>query len=462
MGGSHVRLQDAVSNRAINLKYNKNSILSIKDIEFSDEEEKIAAEPLENNQPDADTRQNQNADRPQSNRSELEAALEALEAEREKTKKLEEFLKSRDNQIQEMDKELAAIKEQIFADKENSANDSLSAGSNRSPEQPHQNLVNKDGFGRDTAYKVNVPVPPFGIYDKTTGERRIIENARYSKYIEDKNNPGNGKIVLEIMDKNGHSENFELAEKAYNSIINTVQELEERKQGKDQNSFDWMKAHMNYAQKMQIDENMYRMNSPENFFHNFRIQCRHDNAHNPEQALRIAGLMYKDMAKRDKERFLKIRKAFDKKFGKGAFDQKLIKEFNENHPKTDIDIETVMNRTFDKDKAEDEMNPVYATLKSGEQIEDTKVHIGDTIPLAMTFKSPTGETVRMPKTDWKILSVEKSLNHDRAFLYDEKTKSYQTVPLDMLVAHIQKVEKHQAKEEKKQTKKDWKDFGFER
>lgn len=108
------------------------------------------------------------------------------------------------------------------------------------------------------------------------------------------------------------------------------------------------------------------------------------------------------------------------------------------------------------------MNPVYATLKNGEQIEDTKVHVGDTIPLAMSFKNPMGETIKMPKTDWKIMSVEKSLNHDRAFLYDEKTKSYQTVPLDMLVTHIQKVEKHRAKEEKVQIKKDWKDFGFER
>ena len=39
-GGSHVRLHDAISNRAINSKYNKDNLLSIKDLQFSDVEER--------------------------------------------------------------------------------------------------------------------------------------------------------------------------------------------------------------------------------------------------------------------------------------------------------------------------------------------------------------------------------------------------------------------------------------
>ena len=37
-GGSHVRLHDAVSNRVINSRYDKNNLLSMKDLQFSDEE----------------------------------------------------------------------------------------------------------------------------------------------------------------------------------------------------------------------------------------------------------------------------------------------------------------------------------------------------------------------------------------------------------------------------------------
>lgn len=45
-GGSHVRLQDALSNRAINLQYDKNKLLSIKDLQFSNADEMLQQKGL--------------------------------------------------------------------------------------------------------------------------------------------------------------------------------------------------------------------------------------------------------------------------------------------------------------------------------------------------------------------------------------------------------------------------------
>ena len=108
------------------------------------------------------------------------------------------------------------------------------------------------------------------------------------------------------------------------------------------------------------------------------------------------------------------------------------------------------------------MNPVYATLKKGDLIENTRTRVGDAIPLAMTIKNVMGESMKMEKTEWKIMSVEKGIHKETAFLYDEKTKSYQVIPLEKLVNHIHKIEKEQEKDKRKTIKKDQKLAGFER
>ncbi|WP_149554555.1 JAB domain-containing protein [Treponema pectinovorum] len=409
---------------------------------------------------------------PETKKTQEKPVEEVLSFENEKAiieltkqiKSLQDLLIKQSEEIEKLRSENEVFKEQIRAKKDISARDSLSQDSSqsRSPEEPHKNYVNKEGFGRDTAYKTNISVPPFGIYDENTGEHNIIRNAKFAKIIDDEFNPGNATIVLEIMDKNGNSTEFKMPEKEYEQLINNVQELEERKQGKDQTSFDWMKAHMDYALKMGIDDNMYRLNSFANFMHNFKIQCRHNNAHNPEQALKIVGLMYKDMPKEEKKRFLKERENWDKKYGEGSYDKRFIEVFEKEHSKANVAVNKIVSESFSLEKAEKEMNPIYEILKSGEIIENTKTKVGDNISFAMTIQNDFGKPVKLEKNDYKIMAIQKGLHHDKAFLFNETTKAYQTVPLDMLVTHIQKVEKLQAKEEKKRVQKDHNDVGFGR
>lgn len=362
-------------------------------------------------------------------------------------------------------KEISALKQQMLAPKEaqeKSANDSVGYGGSQSS-QEYSNLTNQDGFGRETAYKKNQKVPTFGIL-QDDGSHQLIKNAVFSKLLVDEENPANNKIELLVLKENGKQEAIQIEEKLYNDIINNVQEFEQRKQGQSKDSWDWMMAHMDYAEKMGTDDNSFRLNTVGNFIHNFRVHCMRDEAHNPEQALKVAGIMFDRMAKREKERFLKMRKQWDKRAkidGGPTFDEHLIKQFNEFHPKKDINIEQIKGYHFDAEEAVDKQNLMYESLRSG-KIEGTNTNIGDTISFAMKCKDTfSGKHLKTPKEDWKIVEVSKCLSGDRALIYNEKSKAYYKIPLENLVEQIRKNEKLQTKEEKQAIKQDHKKVGYD-
>lgn len=361
---------------------------------------------------------------------------------------------------------LAALEQQIKAPKEaqeKSANDSMGQGYNNSSSVEHQNLINQDGFGRETAYKKNQKVPTFGIL-QDDGSHQLIKNAVFSKLLVDEENPANNKIELLVLKENGKQESIQIEEKLYNDIINNVQEFEQRKQGQSKDSWDWMMAHMDYAEKMGTDDNSFRLNTVGNFIHNFRVHCMRDEAHNPEQALKVAGIMFGRMAKREKERFLKMRKQWDKRAkidGGPTFDEHLIKQFNEFHPKKDINIEQIKGYHFDADEAVDKQNLMYESLRSG-KIEGTNTNIGDTISFAMKYKDTfSGKHLKTPKEDWKIVEVSKCLSGDRVLIYNEKSKAYYKIPLENLVEQIRKNERLKTKEEKQAIMQDHKKVGYD-
>lgn len=362
-------------------------------------------------------------------------------------------------------KEISALKQQMLAPKEaqeKSANDSVGYGGSQ-PSQEYSSLTNQDGFGRETAYKKNQKVPTFGIL-QDDGSHQIIKNAVFSKLLVDDENPANNKIELLVLKENGKQEPVQISEKTYNDIINNVQEFEQRKQGQSQDSFEWMKAHLDYAQKMGTDDNSFRLSTAENFIHNFRVHCMRDEAHNPDEALKVAGIMFDRMAKRDKERFLKMRKAWDKKAkidGGPTFDEHLIKQFNEFHPKKDINIEEIKDRHFNAEEAVDKQNLMYESLRSG-KIQGTNTNIGDTISFAMKYKDMfSGKSLKAPKENWKIVEVSKCLHGDSALIYNEKSKAYYKIPLENLVEQIRKNERIKSKEEKQTIKKDHKKVGYD-
>lgn len=384
----------------------------------------------------------------------------------ENEKKLVEKINVLIQENQMLSQKLSTLEQQLLAPKEaqeKSANDSMGQGYNNSSSVEHQNLTNQDGFGRETAYKKNQKVPTFGIL-QDDGSHQLIKNAVFSKLLVDEENPANNKIELLVLKENGKQEAIQIEEKLYNDIINNVQEFEQRKQGQSKDSWDWMMAHMDYAEKMGIDDNSFRLNTVGNFIHNFRVHCMRDEAHNPEQALKVAGIMFDRMAKREKERFLKMRKQWDKRAkidGGPTFDEHLIKQFNEFHPKKDINIEQIKGYHFDADEAVDKQNLMYESLRSG-KIEGTNTNIGDTISFAMKYKDTfSGKHLKTPKEDWKIVEVSKCLSGDRALIYNEKSKAYYKIPLENLVEQIRKNERLKTKEEKQAIMQDHKKVGYD-
>lgn len=430
------------------------------DISVEPEQEEIVENPMDISEdttepaPDDSVTSNENG-------TQLDKLLSEL---RKKDVIIEQLQKQ--NQIimeqnQMFSQKLAALEQQIKAPKEaqeKSANDSMGQGYNNSSSVEHQNLTNQDGFGRETAYKKNQKVPTFGIL-QDDGSHQLIKNAVFSKLLVDEENPANNKIELLVLKENGKQEAIQIEEKLYNDIINNVQEFEQRKQGQSKDSWDWMMAHMDYAEKMGTDDNSFRLNTVGNFIHNFRVHCMRDEAHNPEQALKVAGIMFDRMAKREKERFLIMRKQWDKRAkidGGPTFDEHLIKQFNEFHPKKDINIEQIKGYHFDADEAVDKQNLMYESLRSG-KIEGTNTNIGDTISFAMKYKDTfSGKHLKTPKEDWKIVEVSKCLSGDRALIYNEKSKAYYKIPLENLVEQIRKNERLQTKEEKQAIKQDHK------
>lgn len=395
----------------------------------------------------------------------IDVLLEKLRQKEEAYDKLVKQYQTIVEYNQSLSQKITALEQQIKAPREaqeKSANDSVGYGGGQ-PSQEYSNLTNQDGFGRETAYKKNQKVPTFGIL-QDDGSHQIIKNAVFSKLLVDDENPANNKIELLILKENGKQEPIQISEKTYNDIINNVQEFEQRKQGQSQDSFEWMKAHLDYAQKMGTDDNSFRLSTAENFIHNFRVHCMRDEAHNPDEALKVAGIMYDKMAKRDKERFLKMRKAWDKKAkidGGPTFDEHLIKQFNEFHPKKDINIEEIKDRYFNAEEAVDKQNLMYESLRSG-KIQGTNTNIGDTISFAMKYKDMfSGKSLKAPKENWKIVEVSKCLHGDSALIYNEKSKAYYKLPLENLVEQIRKNERIKSKEEKQTIKKDHKKVGYD-
>ena len=375
-------------------------------------------------------------------------------------------------QNQAFAQKLAVLEEKVLAPREvqeKKANDSMSLNSNSQDRRDVeiQYFTNADGFGYDTAFNVNQKVPDFGIRLED-GNHKVIRNALFSRLVKDEANPYNNIVELVYTADSGKQETVRLREREYHEVISCVQKLEESKRefassDNKWNEYEWQKASLEYLRRMGLDDNTYRLNSAEDFVHNLAIHCRKDQVHNTEEAFKMAAQMLEAMPKYERKYYMKLRKDWDKKNGAGNWDKThIIDVFNKNHASVQLNSSEMESQIFDKNKAFENGDPSIQILKKGEQIEDTKTHVGDSISFALKYKNQFGETVEEERSSWKILKVAKSLYSQQALLVNEETKAYMKIPYEKLLSHIQKYEKVQKKENKIKLKKDQKEVGFER
>ncbi|MBR3645781.1 MAG: hypothetical protein IKN54_05130, partial [Lachnospiraceae bacterium] len=413
--------------------------------ETSSEYNQSSAENKENEQPVPVTRE------------EFEQLQNNLQAMLEKIQQLEE------------ENELLRKKNQALSDPtkiqqpNNSASDSMTAGrttSSSGAEQPVEHLVNQDGFGLETAFTPNQIVPKFGIGEEP--DIILYDKARFKRIERDENNELNNKVVLSVLMPNGDDKEIEIPEQRYMKIIKASEEYEAGKLRYSENSDLWKKNLIDYKLKMLTDVDSYRLNTPENFMHNFRIHCKHQ-ANNAQEAMSIAALMVEKMHPADRATFNRMVDNVNSNSGENFYQNLLMKEYDkiaqqkgiseQNLPKSfEFSGDNVLFLDMDKDNIE---------IKYGETIGNTHTKVGDSIPMSFTMKDFRGKKYKTPKSDWKIAKVSKNMNPDMAIIYNEETKSTMRIKLSTLTEHIQKIEKIQAKEAKKQIKKENKKYGYE-
>lgn len=319
--------------------------------------------------------------------------------------------------------------------------------------------ISTRGFSRENAYKVNTVLPRFGHQNEQTGKTDIIENAVFAKLIENRLDNSMNQVVLSIPQKDGSNKDLIIYEQEYNKLINACEKFEEMKRTVEDNTWDWVKGHQDYNKAMLLDEGKYRMTTAENFMHNFRVHCIRQVA-NPKEALYIAKEMFKSLNERDQERFTKMKKSYEKLYGKNSYTRLLLKEFEAISKEKQLSPEALKFHFNGDNVIVQDMNKDFNEMKIGEEIEDTGVKVGDTIPLGMTMKTFDNKKIAIPKSDFKIVKVSQNMIPNRAIIVNEKTNVVYKMPLKELVTHIRQVEKQRRREEEKDLKKQVKTYGF--
>ena len=402
--------------------------------------------------------------------------------------KMQEMIENDAKEKQELQNKIDMFTQQMKEDKGMAAHENQAVsgqGGVSAPvmqEQSKQAEISRN-FNRDSAYIVNTKVPKFGLFRQAVddaGNKRfdennnpvwdksqppeIIKNAVFKELKINEEDPSKNTVIISLTSEDGSPRNIEMPEKEYNEIIVAEQNFRKALDGVSQDSWDWMKAHVDHDKRLHLDYNTYRLNTPEDFIHNFRIHCRKE-AKNPQEAMKIAAWMVERMSPIDRKRFVKDRKEHDKKNGEGAYDRDfLLKEFENTRKERNLNP---YNMDFEKDKEGSILETAsidLTELKPGELIEGTKhTKVGDIIPMAISTRDIFNKTkLQTPKEDYKILKVSKGLYpEDKIILYNERSRATYTMPLKDVVQHIQKIERIKSQDKAEQIKKDNKRFEFD-
>lgn len=355
---------------------------------------------------------------------ELNKERKERQQEAEQNRLLMQKLQDQAQVLARLQEKLSVLETKTAAENKPAVNESITQQENGNsyPEQPHQNYVNPDGFGRDTAYTVGVKIPDFGIEDPNNATIKIIKNAKLQE-VKKSEIPGQADIILDVVLEDGKHEEITLSEREYNDIINSVQRLETAKATMAPDSPQWIHEHMIYQKNMKLDEFNYRYNTVNEFMHNFRIHCIKDQCHNFGQALDVVGKMFNRMTEPDKKAFLeKIQKWNDNSNDENAFKFQLLRVFNEAHAKCRTSISDIFNLVKNENE-QDEMNTVVKNFVTGEMVENTDFKVGDTYKIKNEYTS-FDDTIMSVTESWKLLRVQKKLYDSYAIIYNENTKAY--------------------------------------
>ena len=370
-------------------------------------------------------------------------------------KKMQEMYELQAKENAELRKQISVMQEQIknqSHDNSIEANDSISQNNNNA-NAPKKVIPSEY---RKNSYQINSDVPKFG-HKKEDGTIEVIKGGKFHKLIEDDLYPENNKVVIALTNEDGTRRELEISEQRYEQIIGAYDRLETNKKEMANDSYGWHKAHQDFRKTLDLDKYQYRMNTTDDFVHNFKVHCFRE-VTNLDEAFEIARQMVNNMPPNERIKFNQFRKTQFPEGKEKAFDEMLIKTCRDILEEKKQDANINLSKEF---SIIDEYNKDNFFLKQGELIPGTNKKVGDIIPMSITTTTFNGVKRVDEKSDYTLAEVARDFNPQIAILVDTKTKAKYQLPLKDVVKHIQKIEKTIAKENRKQKIKD-KEYTFSR
>jgi hypothetical protein len=203
-----------------------------------------------------------------------------------------------------------------------------------------------------------------------------------------------------------------------------------------------------YEQKAELDHDRLRDNTSSNFWHNYRLMCRH-NATNLSDAMKIANEIVSKMPLLEQLHFKRQVNEYNKLTGsKNSYNERLINYYNEN-----VKDLPVTHSIFSKESTQLVPNHYYDVIqKTGEQIDKKlSLKIGSIVNMSFKFDDiATGKTQKLPTKE--LIIVAASAEKNKVVLVDKDNLSKYTVPRDEFLKQMQKHEKSVQKEKKREMK----------
>ncbi|MBQ8678980.1 MAG: hypothetical protein IJ530_04370 [Treponema sp.] len=323
--------------------------------------------------------------------------------------------------------------------------DYLEGGYHPPQEEKPRTLQEAHQFFIDHAYECGTPVPTLGLRNYQTGHITLVQGYEFAR-TED----AGQTVVLSKMNKENERVFFRISNSFYreamnNSLIiakapNLTKEVTQR-----------------YYEATELDEEIQRDNTAENFWHNYKAGVMSE-CNNKQEAMQFAQNLVRRMSEEERQKFFAVAKKYESikdENGKYlSYDKRILDYYDEATRGMKIKSTSIF-----RDYKNPNLNVLDAIKRNTEVFDregtlidrSLNMRIGDSIKLRLTIDSPTDRrSIRLPPTDFKVVSYSKDNNSIALISEDGKQKYIK--PLDDFITMAQKLEK---KQERKQRKEDW-------
>ena len=312
-------------------------------------------------------------------------------------------------------------------------------------EERPRTLQEAHQFFIDHAYESGTPVPTLGLRNYQTGHITLVQGYEFAR-TED----AGQTVVLSKMNEENERVFFRVSNSFYKEAMNNSQII-----AKAPNLTK--EVTRRYYEAAELDEEIQRDNTAENFWHNYKAGVMSE-CNNKQEAMQFAQSLVRRMSEEERQKFFAAAKKYESikdENGKPlSYDKRILDYYEEATKGMKIKSTSIF-----RDYKNPNLNVLDAIKRNTEVFDregtpidrNLSMRVGDSIKLRLTIDSPTDRrSIRLPPTDFKVVSYSKDNNSIALISEDGKQKYIK--PLDDFIAMAQKLEK---KQERKQRKEDW-------